>query len=177
LGTLREQLLQIENECKTEEEARQKELTNATLQSTLFELVNNACTVLAQAQLDRWTSTRVLMIPFNQIISDLELVPALPHRKLSHLINSSLGLVSARRVADHTADNGVNNKICQKRLIVGIKLSFGSKESPCCPRRARNDSRMAARSTQLSHRAATCDAMTELRRGICDEKPTARRGD
>jgi hypothetical protein len=89
LGTLREQLLQIENERKTEEEARQKELMNATLRSTLFELVNNACTVLAQAELDRWTSTRVLMIDFNQVISDVDLVPALPHKKLSHLIDPS----------------------------------------------------------------------------------------
>jgi hypothetical protein len=89
LGTLRDQLLQIENERKTEEEARQKDLTNATLRSTLFELVNNACTVLAQAELDRWTSTRVLMIDFNQVISDVDLVPSLPHRKLSQLIDPS----------------------------------------------------------------------------------------
>jgi hypothetical protein len=89
LGTLREQLLQIENERKTEEEARQKELTNATLRSTLFEFVNNACTILAQAELDRWTSTRVLMIDFNQVISDVDLVPALPHKKLNQLIDPS----------------------------------------------------------------------------------------
>jgi hypothetical protein len=87
LTSLREQLHQIETERKSEEETKQKELTNATLRSTLFELVNNACTLLGQAEIDRWTSTRLLMVDFNQIVSDVDLVPPLPHRKLTLLID------------------------------------------------------------------------------------------
>jgi hypothetical protein len=87
LTSLREQLHQIEAERKSEEETKQKELTNAGLRSTLFELVNNACTLLGQAEIDRWTSTRLLMVDFNQIVSDVDLVPPLSHRKLTLLID------------------------------------------------------------------------------------------
>jgi hypothetical protein len=87
LTSLREQLMQIEVDRKTEEEGKQKDLTNATFRSVLFELVNNACTLMAQAEMDRWTSTRVLLIDFNQIVSDVELVPPIPHKKLTLLVD------------------------------------------------------------------------------------------
>jgi hypothetical protein len=89
LNALREQLLQIENERRTEEETKQKELTNAPFRQVLFELVNNACTILAQAEIDRWTATRALLLDFNQIISDVDLVPPIPHKKLNLVIDPS----------------------------------------------------------------------------------------
>jgi hypothetical protein len=81
--------MQIENDRRAEDEGRQKDLTNAPLRMALFELVNNACTLLAQAELDRWTGTRTLLVDFNQIVSDVELVPPLPHRKLTLLVDTA----------------------------------------------------------------------------------------
>jgi hypothetical protein len=89
LSVLREQLILIENERKSEEEAKQKDLTNAPFRATLCELANNAYTLLAQAEIDRWTATRSLLVDFNQIISDIDLVPHLPHRKLNLVIDPS----------------------------------------------------------------------------------------
>ena len=89
INSLRENLLQIENDRKSEEENKQKELLNAPFRTTLFELVNNACTMLAQAELDRWVSTRTLMLDLNQIVSDVDLVPPLPRRKLTQATDPS----------------------------------------------------------------------------------------
>ena len=83
LNALREALIVIENDRKTEEEAKQKELLNAPFRTTLFELVNNACTMLAQAEIDRWTATRCLMLDYNQVLLDTDLVPPLPRKKLN----------------------------------------------------------------------------------------------
>jgi hypothetical protein len=80
LNALREQLLQIENDRKTEEETKQKDLANAAFRTTLFEFVNNACTLLAHAEIDRWAATHSLMVDFNQIVSEVALVPQLPHK-------------------------------------------------------------------------------------------------
>jgi hypothetical protein len=89
LAALREQLLQIETDRKAEEEARQRDLTNAPFRAILFELVNNAATLLAQAELDRWTATRTLLVDFNQIVSDVDLVPPIPHKKFTLLVDST----------------------------------------------------------------------------------------
>ena len=82
LNALREQLLLIETDRKAEEEAKQKDLLNAPFRATLFEIMSNAYTLLAQAEIDRWTSTRTLLMDFNQIITQNELVAPIPHKKL-----------------------------------------------------------------------------------------------
>jgi hypothetical protein len=78
--------MQIELDRKIEEEIKQRDLTNAPFRSILFELVNNACTLFAQAELDRWTATRTLMVDFNQIIADVDLVPPMSHKKFTLLV-------------------------------------------------------------------------------------------
>ena len=83
INSLRENLISIENERKAEEEQKQKELLNAPFRQALFELLNNACTMLAQCELDRWVSTRSLMLDLNQVVSDVDLVPPLPRKKLN----------------------------------------------------------------------------------------------
>ncbi|OHS95535.1 hypothetical protein TRFO_10411 [Tritrichomonas foetus] len=89
INALRENLVAIENDRKTEEESKQKELLNAPFRTTLFELVNNACTTLAQAELDRWVATRSLMLDLNQVVSDADLVPPLPRKKLNLVVDPS----------------------------------------------------------------------------------------
>jgi hypothetical protein len=68
---------------------KQKDLTNAPFRAILFELVNTACILLAQTEIDRWAATRVLMVDFSQVISDTDFVPQLPHKKLNLLIDPS----------------------------------------------------------------------------------------
>ncbi|OHS94347.1 hypothetical protein TRFO_11208 [Tritrichomonas foetus] len=115
VNALRENLVQIENDRKTEEEQKQKDLLNAPFRTTLFELVNNACTMLAQAELDRWVSTRSLMLDFNQVVSDVDLVPPLPRRKLNQVVDPSRdktrkGAKKAQRNTP-TSRNRVENKL------------------------------------------------------------------
>jgi len=89
LSALREQLLQIELDRKTEEENKQKDLLNASFRLTLFEIISNAYTMLAQAEIDRWTATRSLMMDYNQIIVQAELVAPLPRKKLQIILDPS----------------------------------------------------------------------------------------
>jgi hypothetical protein len=89
LSALRESLIQIEVERKNEEQVKQKDLLNVPFRGTLFELVSNGCTLLAQAEIDRWTATRCLMLDFNQVISDCDLVPPLPRKKLNMIVDPS----------------------------------------------------------------------------------------
>lgn len=85
LNSLRDQLIQIENDRKNEEEQKQKDLLNAPFRTTLFEHVSNCCTMLIQAEIDRWVSTRTLMMDLNNVICDTDLVPPLPRKKLNML--------------------------------------------------------------------------------------------
>lgn len=89
LNTLREQLLTIEADRKNEEESKQKDLLNAPFRAALFEVLSNSYVILAQAEVDRWTSTRALLMDFNQIITSSELVPPLQRRKLGIVMETA----------------------------------------------------------------------------------------
>ena len=89
LSALREALIIMEDDRKSEEEAKQKDLLNAPFRTTLFELVNNACTMLAQAEIDRWTATRSLMLDYNQVLTDVDLVPPLPRKRLNMMTDAT----------------------------------------------------------------------------------------
>lgn len=89
LNALRDSLIQIENDRKSEEEQKQKDLLNAPFRTTLFEHVSNCCTMLIQAEIDRWVSTRTLMMDLNNVICDTDLVPPLPRKKLNMLADPS----------------------------------------------------------------------------------------
>jgi len=105
---VRDGLMQIENERKAEEEAKTKDLLNAPFRTTLFELVSNACTLLAQAEIDRWASTRCVLVDANQVISDTELVPPLPRKKLNMVVDPSrLAKKGAKRPTRETPTNKI----------------------------------------------------------------------
>lgn len=89
LAALRESLILIEDDRKAEEENKQKDLLNAPFRTTLFEIVNNACTMLAQSEIDRWTSTRSLMLDYNQVLTDADLVPPLPRKRLNMVADAA----------------------------------------------------------------------------------------
>lgn len=82
INALREILLQIENDRKSDEEVKQKDLLNAPFQQSLFEIVTNSFTLLVQAEFDRWHGSRIILSDFNQMISKLEPAQPLQRKKL-----------------------------------------------------------------------------------------------
>ncbi|EAY07967.1 hypothetical protein TVAG_332920 [Trichomonas vaginalis G3] len=88
LNSLREQLISIENDRKSEEEYKQKDLMNSSFRTTLFETISNAYTMLAQAEIDRWTSCHNMIMDINQIIVNLDLAVPLPRKKLPLIVDS-----------------------------------------------------------------------------------------
>ncbi|KAH0802783.1 sperm flagellar protein 2 isoform X1 [Histomonas meleagridis] len=89
LNALHDSLIQIENERKSEEEIKQKELFDIPLRTALFEIINNCFTYLTQAEIDRWTSTNSLISDLNQILTNTDLVTPIPRKKLNLYVDPS----------------------------------------------------------------------------------------
>lgn len=102
LNTLRDNLLAIENDRKAEEEVQQKDLLNAPFRTTLFEVISNCYTMLAQAEIDRWTAAHSIIMDLNQIIVNGDLVAPLPRKKLPMIADSRSDKKKAAKKAQRT---------------------------------------------------------------------------
>ena len=155
LNALREQLLNIETDRKAEEESKQKDLLNAPFRTTLFEIISNAYAMLAQAEIDRWTSTRGLMMDFNQVIIQGDLVAPLPHKKipLTDLKNDKKKKANKQTRGTPTSRSRLDGKLPTYDLTLienleNIKKFVGEASSIYVPVTAPTSTRAKARQTK-----------------------------